>query len=80
MPQADVNLSPKCHHCSDVSTLMQIGIDSFISTLGHASTARATPQKLMGNLLDRIAFADEMGLDVFGIGEHLECPIFCAVG
>ena len=49
---------------------MQIGIDSFISTLGHASNAQAKPQKLMSNLLDRIVFADEMGLDVFGIGEH----------
>jgi probable LLM family oxidoreductase len=50
---------------------MEIGIDSFA---GNPYTGdQDTPQnrmRAMANLLDRIAFADSVGLDVFGIGEH----------
>ncbi len=50
---------------------MQIGIDSFAaaptdSVLGPA----ITPAQRIANLLDEIALADRVGLDVFGIGEH----------
>jgi probable LLM family oxidoreductase len=47
---------------------MEIGIDSFASAMygsNHLSSVEAMEQ-----LLERIAFADEVGLDVFGIGEH----------
>jgi probable LLM family oxidoreductase len=46
---------------------MEIGIDSFAAaTPGDATSNTAS----MAALLDRIAFADQVGLDVFGIGEH----------
>lgn len=44
---------------------MEIGIDSFA---GKASSL--SPTQAMGELLDRMVQADEMGLDVFGLGEH----------
>jgi probable LLM family oxidoreductase len=50
---------------------MQIGIDSFAAALLDNGTGR-TPSgvEAMEQLLDRIALADQVGLDVFGIGEH----------
>jgi probable LLM family oxidoreductase len=47
---------------------MEIGIDSFASAM-YGSNALSSVDA-MEQLLDRIAFADEAGLDVFGIGEH----------
>lgn len=47
---------------------MEIGIDSFASAM-YGSTELSSVDA-MEQLLDRIAFADEAGLDVFGIGEH----------
>ncbi|MBI1224736.1 MAG: LLM class flavin-dependent oxidoreductase [Bacteroidetes bacterium] len=47
---------------------MEIGIDSFASAMYGSNSLR--PVEAMEQLLDRIAFADEVGLDVFGIGEH----------
>ena len=50
---------------------MEIGIDSFaaanVDVNGNLDFNNA---KSMGELLDRIEFADKMGLDLFGIGEH----------
>lgn len=47
---------------------MEIGIDSFASAMyGNTSLSNVDA---MEQLLDRISFADEAGLDVFGIGEH----------
>lgn len=47
---------------------MEIGIDSFASAMyGRNALSSADA---MEQLLDRIALADEAGLDVFGIGEH----------
>jgi probable LLM family oxidoreductase len=50
---------------------MEIGIDSFASTgeLENPLDAKGNIRS-MENLLKRIEFADECGLDVFGIGEH----------
>src|SRR4029079_15659416 len=48
---------------------MQIGIDSFALAHDDASLG-LTPADHMRNLLDEMAYADEVGLDVFGIGEH----------
>ena len=46
---------------------MEIGIDSFASAPNHSGISNA---QAMGELLERIVRADEVGLDVFGIGEH----------
>jgi probable LLM family oxidoreductase len=47
---------------------MEIGIDSFASAMYGTNTLSSVAA--MEQLLDRIAFADQAGLDVFGIGEH----------
>src|SRR3954469_16291628 len=48
---------------------MQIGIDSFAAA--HTDSSRAlSAEDRLGNLIDEIVHADEVGLDVFGIGEH----------
>ena len=50
---------------------MEVGIDSFAShLLSNSSGATLTGAEAMDQLLDRIQRADEVGLDVFGIGEH----------
>lgn len=47
---------------------MEIGIDSFASAMYGSHTLSSVDA--MEQLLERIIFADEVGLDVFGIGEH----------
>jgi probable LLM family oxidoreductase len=47
---------------------MEIGIDSFASAMYGTHTLSSV--EAMEQLLERIVFADEVGLDVFGIGEH----------
>jgi len=47
---------------------MEIGIDSFASAM-YGTTALSSLDA-MEQLLERIAAADEAGLDVYGIGEH----------
>ncbi|MDB5243332.1 MAG: luciferase [Spirosoma sp.] len=50
---------------------MEIGIDSFASNLLDNGTGTTiSGVEAMGQLLDRIEHADQVGLDVFGIGEH----------
>ncbi len=50
---------------------MQLGLDSFVAALPHSSAEyRPSPAERMRDLLDEIALADQVGLDVFGIGEH----------
>lgn len=49
---------------------MEIGIDSFAGGMRHANVTGANNATAMEELLDRITFADKMGLAVFGIGEH----------
>lgn len=50
---------------------MQIGIDSFAAA-GHDPIAgsRVSPAERLGNLVEEISVADQVGLDVFGVGEH----------
>jgi len=48
---------------------MQIGIDSFAAAHDDASQAEDPSQRLR-NLIEQIELADQVGLDVFGIGEH----------
>jgi len=48
---------------------MQLGIDSFVAALpGAGPTSDAADA--MSQLLERVERADQVGLDVFGIGEH----------
>ncbi len=50
---------------------MQIGIDSFAASISDPVTGETlTAQERLRHLLEEIEFADQVGLDVFGIGEH----------
>ena len=50
---------------------MQIGIDSFAAAISDPATGLTlSPAERLGDLLDEIELADQVGLDVFGIGEH----------
>ena len=48
---------------------MQIGIDSFAAAYTDTSLA-VSPSDRLRNLVEQIEHADQVGLDVFGIGEH----------
>src|SRR6202041_3667858 len=50
---------------------MQIGVDSFGAVISDPATGvTLSPVQRMQNLLEEIALADKVGLDVFGVGEH----------
>ncbi len=49
---------------------MQIGIDSFAATESTKNTNGEQNVKAIDQLIGRIVKADEVGLDVFGLGEH----------
>lgn len=49
---------------------MEIGIDSFAAEMAGSTGSAKNNATAMGHLLDRMQYADEVGLDVFGIGEH----------
>jgi alkanesulfonate monooxygenase SsuD/methylene tetrahydromethanopterin reductase-like flavin-dependent oxidoreductase (luciferase family) len=50
---------------------MEIGIDSFVAVTIDPKTGQAIePARHLNELLDAIILADEVGLDVFGVGEH----------
>jgi len=50
---------------------MEIGIDSFVAATIDRKTGQAIePEGHLRELLEAITLADEVGLDVFGIGEH----------
>jgi len=49
---------------------MQIGIDSFAATESSKKTSGKQNSAAIHSLINRIIKADEVGLDVFGIGEH----------
>src|SRR5438132_12679381 len=48
---------------------MEIGVDSFAAALTESSIAVSHADR-MRDLLDEIEHADQVGLDVFGVGEH----------
>src|SRR5438093_2256819 len=48
---------------------MEVGVDSFAAALTETSLAVSQSDRL-GDLLEEIEYADEVGLDVFGVGEH----------
>src|ERR1700730_9021734 len=50
---------------------MQLGIDSFVETTPDPSTGELiAPADRVRDLLEEIELADQVGLDVFGVGEH----------
>ena len=50
---------------------MQIGVDSFGAVISEPATGiKLSPAQRIENLLEEIVLADQVGLDVFGIGEH----------
>src|SRR4051794_23008361 len=50
---------------------MQIGIDSFAALFADpGESVNASASKSIRQLVERIEFADQVGLDVFGVGEH----------
>ena len=50
---------------------MQIGVDSFGAVISDPVTGvNLSPVQRMENLLEEIVLTDQVGLDVFGIGEH----------
>ena len=50
---------------------MEIGIYTFAEATPDPATGRATPPgERLRHLLEEIELADEVGLDVFGVGEH----------
>ena len=50
---------------------MEIGIDSFAAAPASNDTDRALDNSIaLAELLERIEFADKVGLDFFGLGEH----------
>jgi len=48
---------------------MELGVDSFAAALTETSIAVSQADR-MRDLLDEIEHADQVGLDVFGVGEH----------
>src|SRR5437588_12540681 len=49
---------------------MEIGVDSFVAATVNAAGRAVDPARNLSELLEAITLADEVGLDVFGIGEH----------
>ena len=50
---------------------MQIGVDSFAAAISDPATGLSLkPVDRMQHLLQEIELADQVGLDVFGVGEH----------
>src|SRR6202048_3862572 len=49
---------------------MEIGVDSFVAATVDAAGRAVEPARHLNELLEAITLADEVGLDVFGIGEH----------
>lgn len=49
---------------------MEIGIDSFAARMSGNNEQAASDTVAMAELLERMEYADQVGLDYFGIGEH----------
>ena len=50
---------------------MELGIYTFAETTPDPRTGHTvSPQQRLADLLEEIELADELGLDVFGVGEH----------
>src|SRR5881398_1554000 len=63
LPTAGCSLNKNHQH-------MEIGVDSFVAATVDAAGRAVDPARHLSELLEAITLADEVGLDVFGIGEH----------
>jgi probable LLM family oxidoreductase len=54
---------------TSATAVTQIGVDSFAAAFSESSRA-VSPADRLRDLVDQIVHADEVGLDVFGVGEH----------
>ena len=52
-----------------MASKVQVGIDSFAAAFDDAGL-ETSPSKRLRDLVEQIEFADQVGLDVFGVGEH----------
>jgi probable LLM family oxidoreductase len=52
------------------NSMIEIGIDSFAATMPNQKGETISSVQAIAELLERIEKADEVGLDLFGIGEH----------
>jgi probable LLM family oxidoreductase len=61
------NLTPIANH----ERPFELGLYTFVDALPHPTTGiRRSPVEVTNNLLETIELADQVGLDVFSIGEH----------
>lgn len=56
--------------CGRVSGTMELGIYTFVETTPDPSGRTISPAERLRNLMEEVELADQVGLDVFGIGEH----------
>ena len=50
---------------------MELGIYTFAElSLDPGTIAAVSPRQRLSNLLEEVELADQLGLDVFGVGEH----------
>jgi alkanesulfonate monooxygenase SsuD/methylene tetrahydromethanopterin reductase-like flavin-dependent oxidoreductase (luciferase family) len=49
---------------------MQVGIDSFAAAFDYDASLAVSPSERLQDLVKQIERADQVGLDVFGVGEH----------
>lgn len=49
---------------------MELGIYTFVENTADASGTTQSPTDRMADLLEEVSLADEVGLDVFAVGEH----------
>ncbi len=50
--------------------MFELGIYSFAELTPNAAGQKISPRERLHNLVETIALADQVGLDVFGVGEH----------
>jgi probable LLM family oxidoreductase len=53
-----------------MASKIQVGIDSFAAAFDDDSRLSDSPSERLQNLVKQIERADQVGLDVFGVGEH----------
>jgi probable LLM family oxidoreductase len=53
-----------------MASKIEVGIDTFAAAFDEASQAPVSPSERLQKLVELVERADQVGLDVFGIGEH----------
>ena len=49
---------------------IEVGIDTFAAAFSEDTSLAVNPSERLQNLIEQIEYADKIGLDIFGIGEH----------